>query len=575
MPASPSSVRVACSIAVADPRTRVRRAAVVVTRKVLVCGLLAAIASVLAPASASALTDYTWVGAAAPGSANWSSATNWGGSAPSGSVGTLTFPALTSGACTATPPTATCYASTNDVVGLNASGISIDDGESYVIDGNAITLGSGGITAAPSASDTGFGGPSFNAPITLGASQTWSVTGGSNNQQITVAKVDGAADNLTIDFASEPFLTIEDHAEVGTFTVSSQGVVSLNSASLNGATGNAVDLSHGGGLFVSGGASSSGPLSLNEDSLQVGAASASAVATLAVNGGITLGSTNHTSLYINHSGTVPGTDYSQISATGNVSLGGASLQVWALCKPGTALTPGDVDTLITTTGSLSGTFSGVPDGTTVQAQCLPGAGETAPSVKINYTAHTVTATVVTGGSGGTTVPSSTSLHTSSGTPAIGEVVTYTARVIPQVFAGAEPSGSVEFFDGGSPIPGCSAQPLTESQSGSTATCMASYPAAGTHTISATYLGDAFYASSTTTGVCCTVTVQGGSEERVESQEGGGPQGGGSTPAPLTPVQPSLAPHRKHLKCKRGFKKKVVHGKARCVKRKRREHARAG
>jgi hypothetical protein len=113
------------------------------TRKMLVCGLLAVTASVLAPASAAALTDYTWVGAAAPGSANWSSATNWGGSAPSGSVGTLTFPALTSGACTATPPTATCYASSNDVVGLNASGISIDDGESYVIDGNAITLGSG------------------------------------------------------------------------------------------------------------------------------------------------------------------------------------------------------------------------------------------------------------------------------------------------------------------------------------------------------------------------------------------------------------------------------------------------
>jgi hypothetical protein len=462
------------------------------------------------------------------------------------------------------------------VVGLNAGGISIDDGESYVIDGNAITLGSGGITAAPSVSDTGFGGPSFNAPIILGTSQTWSVTGGSNNQQITVAKVDGAADNLTIDFAGEPFFSIGDHAEVGTFTVSSQGVVGLYSASLNGATGNAVDLSHGGGLFVSGGASSSGPLSMNEDSFQVGNLNRFGAATFAVNGGVTLGAANHASFSINHSGTVPGTDFSQVSATGNVSLGGGSLQISALCETGTALTPGDVDTLITTTGSLSGTFAGVPDGTTVQAQCS-GGGETAPTVKINYTTHTVTATVVTGGSGGTTVPSSTSLHTSSGTPAIGEVVTYTARVIPQVFAVAEPSGSVEFFDGGSPIAGCSAQPLTQSQSGSTATCMVSYPTAGTHTISATYLGDAFYASSSTTGGCCSVTVQGGSEEHGGSQEGGGgTPAGGSAVVPPMPTPPSPAPHKKALKCKRGFKKKVVHGKARCVKRKRRhKHVRAG
>jgi hypothetical protein len=371
MPASKSSARVAGSIVTpCSPPPR----------WMPVCGLLAVIVSVLAPASASALTNYTWTGAAAPGTPNWSSATNWGGSAPSCSVGTLTFPALASGACTANPPTATCYASHNDVAGLNASGLVIDDGESYVIDGNPITLGSGGLAAAPSASDPGFGSPSFNAPITLGASQTWSITGGSNNQQISVAKVDGAADDLTINFVSEPFFSIEDHAEVGAFTASSQGVVGLDSASLNGATGNAVDLSHGAALFVSGGASSSGPLSLNEDSFQVGDLNRSGAATLAVSGSVTLGSSSHASFSVNHSGTVAGTDFSQVSATGNVSLGSASLQIWGLCETGTALTPGDVDTLITTTGSLSGTFSGVPDGTTVQAHCL-GSAETAPSVK--------------------------------------------------------------------------------------------------------------------------------------------------------------------------------------------------
>src|SRR5436309_770885 len=91
----------------------------------------------------------------------------WGASvglfAPSGSVGTLSFPALTNAACTSSPPTDTCYQSSNDISGVNASAISIDDGghgsgpflSAYLITGKGITLGSGGITAAPTASDSG------------------------------------------------------------------------------------------------------------------------------------------------------------------------------------------------------------------------------------------------------------------------------------------------------------------------------------------------------------------------------------------------------------------------------------
>jgi hypothetical protein len=55
-----------------------------------------------------------------------------------------------------------------------------------------------------------------------------------------------------------------------------------------------------------------------------------------------------------------------------------------------------VDTLVTTTGSLTGTFGGIPDGTTIPLQC--SAAGTPPTVKINYSAHAVTATVETAGS---------------------------------------------------------------------------------------------------------------------------------------------------------------------------------
>ncbi len=57
---------------------------------------------------------------------------------------TLTFPEL--GGCTA--PKA-CYSSENDVSELSAEALRIDDGENYVIKGDELTLGSGGLTASP------------------------------------------------------------------------------------------------------------------------------------------------------------------------------------------------------------------------------------------------------------------------------------------------------------------------------------------------------------------------------------------------------------------------------------------
>jgi hypothetical protein len=100
----------------------------------------------LAAVSATATTSYTWTGGASD--ANWSDGMNWGGSAPSGTVGTLSFPAL-SGSCTTT-----CYQTTNNVPNLNVNELSFDILNSYnynghAIPGDAITLGGGGLNGAP------------------------------------------------------------------------------------------------------------------------------------------------------------------------------------------------------------------------------------------------------------------------------------------------------------------------------------------------------------------------------------------------------------------------------------------
>ena len=353
--------------------------------------------------------DFTWSGLT-PNSAtstNWSNGTNWVGStAPSGTVGTLTFPALTSSACTANPPSSACYTGNDDFTALSANAISIDDGVGYDLSGNEITLGSGGLTAAPSVDDTG-SVPQLDFPIALGANETWSIAGGAQNQQqLSIGgAVSGATKTLGFAFSDQGFLSLFANAEVGAVTATGSGEIGLYGTSLNGTDGNPVSLSAA-GLFADFAGSKVGPLTSTGSQIQVGQGS-SPDGTLAVDGGVTLDPASAVLLFIDQAGTTPSTDYSQITASGTVTLGNAKLLLNA-AGPCPALSLGDVDTLISTTGSISGTFSGVPDGTTVPLRSCTG---TAPVLQINYTTHTVIATVVNASG----VPTNISPPTISGT----------------------------------------------------------------------------------------------------------------------------------------------------------------
>jgi hypothetical protein len=135
--------------------------------------------SLLTVSVVSAATDTaaTWTGLTptGAGATNWSSVANWsatgGNSVPhtGDTVNTLNFPVLTG--CTGDA----CYTSVDDFTALSVGQLDIDDAAPYVITGaNAITL-TGGLTA--STTDTTNNVSAFNVPITLGGSQTWSVTG--------------------------------------------------------------------------------------------------------------------------------------------------------------------------------------------------------------------------------------------------------------------------------------------------------------------------------------------------------------------------------------------------------------
>ena len=103
-----------------------------------------------------------------------------------------------------------------------------------------------------------------------------------------------------------------------------------------------------------------------------------------------------------------------------------------------------------------------------------------------------------GSTGATTItvtPDSTSVSLNvSTTVDVGQSTTYTATVAPPASRSGpvEPSGSVEFFDNGSPIASCLDQALVQLS----ATCTLTYGAIGTHSITARYGGDPNFTGST-------------------------------------------------------------------------------
>lgn len=132
------------------------------------------------------------------------------------------------------------------------------------------------------------------------------------------------------------------------------------------------------------------------------------------------------------------------------------------------------------------------------------------------------------------IATTTTLQTSDASPTVGELLTYTATVTPNAAPISLPTGSVEFLDAGAPVAGCLVQPLIMGTSAATATCQVSYPAAGPHSITATYGGDSNFLGSLSPATMIAV--------RSSSAAGGG--GGvspGTTPVAGSTTGPGTSP----------------------------------
>lgn len=368
-------------------------------------------------ASTAGAATFTWSGAAAQGSPQFSNQGNWTEEvAPSGSVTSLVFPTLTASAC------GTCESATDDVHGLSTNGITIASNADYFLDADAnndaLTIGAGGLTDTPAAG-TGAGSEDF-FPFTLSAAQTWTIDG----DLALNGAVSGATDALDVSLStatSDLRLNSGAATDVGPLTITgvssvpgSGGTLQINGSDLNGVTGKLVTVNNAGLTATTG--TSVGPLTLTGGDLTIGQSNdASSNTVLTSVGTVKFDSASTLEPYLS-----PGFNAS-LSTGSTVNLGGAALDLLGASGDGSCppLQYGIVETLITATGGITGTFAHVANGGVVdvtgQSSCD---GTVTAQAIIHYTATTVTATIES-----PTVPLNTAPPTISGSDVLGQTLT--------------------------------------------------------------------------------------------------------------------------------------------------------
>jgi hypothetical protein len=376
----------------------------------VVC-LLAAIGCclALAPAALASATSFTWTGRSGVLQEEWSLGSNWEGNvAPTAeeAVGTLTFPRLTNPSCAAAPETEACYFSFNDLIGLSAESVHIDDGDGYFITGEELTVGSGGLTASPASGSTGAAGDFVLTALHLGASQRWSITdriGGAveENGLLLGGEVTGAQSALTTELSNGSALILANNTEVGPVTIEGpnaggeridNGSVLLEGGELNSSDRHPLELTH---VFFAG-TGAVGPLTTDGSTLDVGDDEQPAGALHAAS--VELDSAGAAVFEVVGEGTVAQNDYSQLVSEGPVELAGSAIGVVVRPEsPGGAcpvLVAGRTYTFISTTAALSGSFANAPEGgPEIPIEFAKGCSQVSQTMQIGYHRNGATETV--------------------------------------------------------------------------------------------------------------------------------------------------------------------------------------
>jgi hypothetical protein len=426
--------------------------------RAITIAMLASAGSVIGTATASGATTYSWAGGLA-----WSSGSDWQGNvAPSGTVDAISLGDLGT-VC------APCFTH-DDISGLATGELDIDLSQGYYDYGDSLTISGNGGTpnlgidatlpdgAAPS-SEYWVGEADLNGGITLGADQTWDVTGDPGGAGLGVGTLSG---NQTLDLELSDGATVTaDTFQTGAITADGVGTLALDpmydaSTNYDSRSGDLPD----GGVTLEGGASLDvdaaggvypGPLTVSGGSNDLqslvdigqgagGAGDSGPDTALTVIGDATLDPWADVYLDLDASGSG---GYSSLSATGDLALNGATVYLEQGTTGATglygagagcpALDPGTSFPIVSAaengsvTGDLTyfdtaGNFDTLAPGMTsapipLQADYCP---DTDGVAVLTYGTNAITATIVTAPTDGSDSP------VISGTPSIGGSLTVTS-----------------------------------------------------------------------------------------------------------------------------------------------------
>ncbi len=245
-------------------------------------------------------------------------------------------------------------------------------------------------------------------PLRLAASQRWTVAGRGGgaigeNGLLVGEGISGSGSALTVEQSNASALIFaEDDSEVGPLTLEGQsagiqhienGLVILGEADLNASDQQPVSLRN---IYFEG-VGAVGPLNVQSATLAIGSEERPAGALTAAS--VSLDSASGVIFEINGEGDIPGVDYSQLVARGQVDLNDASAVLVAAPAteggPCPTLRTGETFTLVSTSGSLSGSFADV--GPEVPIHFAASCNKPSQSARIEYhrngATQTVTATV--------------------------------------------------------------------------------------------------------------------------------------------------------------------------------------
>ncbi|AMV22806.1 Autotransporter-associated beta strand repeat protein [Gemmata sp. SH-PL17] len=241
-------------------------------------------------------------------------------------------------------------------------------------------------------------------------------------------------------------------------------------------------------------------------------------AVLSANGDVVLSAGS--SFIVEAAGTTVGTQYDQLAVTGTATLNNATL----VFNPSFTPAVNDSFVILTATGGVTGTFSGLADLATFTTGTRV--------YQIHYNANDVTVTVLA-------LASTATIQSSTNPSLPGQSVTFTVTITPAVAGDPTPTGTVQFYDNGVSI-GTVALSPTGTLNLASASLTTAALTSGSHNITATFTPSSSYQARTQTDLALVqaVTVV----STVSMQALNGPSVFGDTVGFLARVaqQPGLA-----------------------------------